>query len=51
LFPYAKDEVERYLTEKWEDAETIKDVTALRELVRCYIYMACSFPLIYNKKP
>lgn len=34
LYTYARNEVERYLTEKWEDAETIKDVTALRELAK-----------------
>jgi len=34
LFPYVKDNVEKYLTEKFEDAETIKDVTALRELAK-----------------
>lgn len=34
LFPYARDNVEKYLTEKFEDAETIKDVTALRELAK-----------------
>lgn len=35
LFPYIRDNVEKYLTEKFEDAETIKDVTALREQVSC----------------
>lgn len=37
MFPYVRDNVEKYLTEKFDDAETIKDVTALRELVSYYL--------------
>ena len=31
--PCAKDKAEKYMQDKFEDAETIKAVTALRDLV------------------
>lgn len=34
LFPYARKNVEKYLTDKYEDAETIKDIAGLRELAQ-----------------
>ncbi|KAL8611112.1 hypothetical protein ACOMHN_064402 [Nucella lapillus] len=34
LFPYARDNLEKYLKDKFEDAETKKDICALRELAK-----------------
>ncbi|XP_076463479.1 enolase-phosphatase E1-like [Babylonia areolata] len=34
LFPYVRDNVEKYLTDKIEDADTLKDICALRELAQ-----------------
>lgn len=34
LFPYAKDNVQSYLTEKWDQPEVREDVDALRQLAR-----------------
>lgn len=45
LFPYVQENLESYLTTKYEEEETQADIAALRDLVRSHATQLLRFPV------